>query len=110
MVTPLHFERESRMMNHCVGNGNYYSQHQRGSSAYYSLRDAHNRPHVTLEVGLGTSPARVTQCKGRQNARPIDAYQPYIWPFIKYQGWTILGDSQNIDVPAGAVLIQGEDL
>jgi len=112
MVTPLHFERESRMMNHCVGNGAYYSQHQRGTSAYYSLRDAHNKPHVTLEVGLrddGNGCNRVTQCKGRQNARPIDVYQPFIWPFIKHQGWTIMGDKHNIDMPADVALsLKGE--
>lgn len=107
MKTPLHFERESRLMNHCVGNGHYYNQYKRGSSAYFSLRDRQNRPHVTMEVLVdvvtkeGQIVGKVAQCKGRCNAKPIPQYQRHIWPFLKAQGWPIAGDSHNIDVPAG---------
>lgn len=97
--TALHFERESRLMNHCVGNGHYYGLYQQGQFTYYSLRDRFNKPHVTIEVN---AQGQVCQCKGRGNAKPIAEYQRHIYPFIVAQGWAIRGDNSYIDVPCSA--------
>lgn len=95
--TPLHFERESRLMNHCVGNGHYYNCYQRGQAAYYSLRDRFNKPHVTLEVAQPSG--QVVQCKGRNNQKPVAEYQRHIWPFICAMKWAVGRNDGYIDVP-----------
>ena len=97
--TQLHFERESRMMNHCVGSGGYYERYQRGETMYFSLRDKQNRPHCTIEVsrkGRGRDSA-VLQCKGNSNHKPPPEYQPYMRRFFNDMGWEITGDHHHID-------------
>lgn len=99
LSTALHFERESRLMGHCVGNGTYFTNYVRGETEYYSLRDEHNKPHVTVEVRKkrGSNPAAVMQCKGRSNGKPLPEYQRYIRRFFNDQKWAITGDESNID-------------
>jgi len=112
MSTALHFERESRLMGHCVSNGSYYESYRRGSHEYYSLRDKYNRPHVTVEVtytrtqpptaliGFPGSPRKagsVMQCKGKSNAKPAPEYQLYIRRFFNDMKWEITGDLNHID-------------
>lgn len=106
MVTSLHFERESRLMSHCVSNGQYFGLHKAGQCAYYSLRDKNNLPHATMEVSLtgnttvlpgSSTGGKVHQCKGKGNSKPDLRYQPYIFSFITAQGWPITGDSAHID-------------
>jgi len=103
LVSALQFEREGRLMNHCVGNGTYYNRWRGNSSSeYFSLRDEHNRPHATLEVHFDgghplTRKGSVVQCKGNSNRRPDKEYQPYIRRFIDEMKWTISGDGSHID-------------
>lgn len=103
LVTALQFEREGRLMNHCVGNGSYFNNWRRSSTQeYFSLRDRHNKPHATLEVVYdGSHPTvrkgSVAQCKGNSNRRPDKEYQPHIRQFIREMGWTISGDGSHID-------------
>lgn len=109
MVTPLHFERESRLMNHCVGNGSYYNLYKSGDCSYYSLRDRRNEPHATMEVtmrerghwtSINAPNARypsMSQVKGKGNAKPTGNYQPYIYSFVRANNWPINGDMHNID-------------
>lgn len=98
LVTMLHFEREGRLMKHCVGNGSYFDRWRNAKSEYYSLRDKHNRPHCTIEV---TTDMRrhgaVLQCKGNSNHKPPPIYQPYIRRFFNDMGWSIVGDQHYID-------------
>lgn len=99
LSTNLHFEREARLMQHCVGNGGYYEAYRRGDTEYYSLRDAHNKPHCTVEVSKknrGNAPG-VVQCKGRCNQKPQPQYQKFIRRFFDDMGWTIIGDQDYID-------------
>lgn len=103
LVTALQFEREGRLMNHCVGNGSYYNRWRMGNQSceYFSLRDKFNKPHATLEVAFdGNHPLRkgaVHQCKGNSNRRPDKEYQPYIRRFIEDMKWTVAGDGSHID-------------
>jgi hypothetical protein len=98
LVTALHFEREGRLMNHCVGNGSYYERWRNAKSEYYSLRDKHNKPHATVEVTVDMRRrGAVLQCKGNSNHKPAPIYQPYIRRFFNDMGWTISGDQHNID-------------
>jgi len=103
MVSALQFEREGRLMNHCVGNGSYYNRWRMArENEYYSLRDKHNKPHATLEVSFDSShplvrKGSVCQCKGNSNRRPDKEYQPYIRRFIEDMKWKITGDGSHID-------------
>jgi hypothetical protein len=97
LVTNLHFERESKLMNHCVGNGHYYSMYRRGDMEYYSLRDKHNNPHCTVEVTLAHGQRSVSQCKGNSNQKAAPCYQKFIRRFFEDMHWPIKGDSHFID-------------
>jgi hypothetical protein len=103
LVTALQFEREGRLMNHCVGNGSYYNNWRMNSQReYYSLRDQNNKPHATLEVGFDhahplTRKGSVHQCKGNGNSKPDRTYQPFIRRFIDDMKWTVTGDNGHID-------------
>jgi hypothetical protein len=94
LVSTLQFEREGRLMNHCIGNGTYFNRFRTAENYdYYSLRDLHNKPHVTLEVHDGG----IIQCKGKNNNRPSAEYQPYIKHIIDHKKWTVVSDSHHID-------------
>lgn len=103
LVTALQFEREGRLMGHCVGNGTYYSRWHRGEGyEYYSLRDRDNQPHITMEVSFNSShpvvrKGSIVQCKGKGNAKPAKHYQPYLRQFINDMQWGITGDVMHID-------------
>jgi hypothetical protein len=98
LVTSLHFEREGRLMKHCVGNGGYFESWRRGQREYYSLRDKGNKPHATIETNSGDKKnVRVLQCKGPTNGRPSKNFQPYIRRFFNDMRWAIDGDQSNID-------------
>jgi hypothetical protein len=75
LVPPEDAEIEGSNMGHCVGD--YCDKISRGSIKIYSLRDAKNEPHVTIEVG-GPSGRDVHQIRGKENAPPIQKYAPYI--------------------------------
>ena len=50
--TPEEFSDEGQQMGHCLGQQgyDYPGQSKRGEKMYYSLRDAGNMPHATMEV------------------------------------------------------------
>ena len=104
LVTALHFEREGRLQKHCISNGGYFETWRNGHNQYFSLRDKHNNPHVTVEVrftdslGHKSHKGTLMQCKGSCNARPDSRYQPYIRQFILDQKWTVGGDTHHIDM------------
>lgn len=73
----------------CVGGGGYYDKYQRNQAAYYSLRDSHNNPHVTVEV----QGKQLVQAKGKSNGKPDHKYQVMMRPFFTEMGWTFRDDS-----------------
>lgn len=54
------FEREGRLMSHCIG-----SFHDKTDSTNYSLRDPSNNPHANLEIR--ESAGQIVQVKGKGN-------------------------------------------
>ena len=71
-------KREGSLMNHCVGG--YFEKVQNGTTKIYSLRDAANKPHVTVE--FNTRFKEIRQLKGNSN-KPINPkYLPYVIPFL----------------------------
>lgn len=97
LVTNLHFERESKLMNHCIGNGNYYTMFKQGACEYYSLRDSANDPHCSVEVAVAHGSRTVKQCKGNSNTKPVAAYQKFIRRFFNDMQWHVAGGTPNID-------------
>ena len=104
LVTALQFEREGKLMNHCVGNGTYYNQWRLNrESEFFSLRDKHNKPHATMQVSYNNShplvrKGSVMQCKGNSNRKADKVYQHYIRRFIADMDFTISGDGSLIDM------------
>lgn len=70
------YDREGALMGHCVAS---YASHKR--SIIYSLRDAQNMPHCTLEVTLPEQ--EINQIKGKKNESIVEKYHPYVIDFIK---------------------------
>jgi hypothetical protein len=111
---------EGQAMGHCVGG--YCDEVANNGTSIYSLRDANNNPHVTVEARPGRPtdreqqvafrqmtpenyakrypdaanlPQDIVQIKGKQNAAPIDKYLPYVQDFVKNGNWGQVGDLRN---------------
>ncbi|MCS4089284.1 PcfJ domain-containing protein [Rhizobium sp. BK176] len=72
MLSKEALDRESSIMQHCVGNGGYDKYIGSGDVTFYSLRDASGRPHATLQVDLRDR--AIIQTRGKQNAVPVEKY------------------------------------
>lgn len=62
-------DREGKVMGHCVSS--YGSDVASGRTMIYSLRDANNFAHATVEVKRG----KLEQVKGKRNQPPVAKYQ-----------------------------------
>ena len=99
---------EGDTMGHCVGS--YCPDVAEGRSRIFSLRDAKNEPHVTIEVRPGMTPEeqaargmreigghlnKILQIKGKANAKPKKNYIPYVQDFVKSGNWSEINDGWN---------------
>ena len=75
------YEREGYLMRHCVAS--YYGS----DKVIYSLRDANNEPHCTMEQDQ--------QIKGKGNGDVHPKYIDYVVKFLKKVGMTV-GDSEML--------------
>lgn len=73
LVGKAAFEREGKLMSHCVGS--YYEKSKEDKFAIYSLRDVNNMPHCTLEVAGKDS---INQIKGKGNGSIHPKYIKYV--------------------------------
>lgn len=80
LLTPRALDNESAEMQHCVGHGTYDTRVARGEVVILSLRDPHNKPHVTIEVDSRTN--SIVQIRGKQNAKPKAEYARRVRQFI----------------------------
>ena len=109
---------EGDTMGHCVGG--YAPDVSEGHTRIFSLRDAKNEPHVTIEVKptkrsssspdapieasqyqkwiSEEQPPAIKQIKGKGNAKPKKDYIPYVQDFVKSGNWSNVGDFQNTDL------------
>lgn len=78
--------REGRLMQHCVGS--YAKKVEANHTTIYSLRDARNVPHVTVEL---TTNGGIAQIKGKQNHPPIARYVPFVKTFLNEMGVPAVG-------------------
>ena len=109
---------EGDTMGHCVGG--YCPDVASGHSRIFSLRDAKNEPHVTIEVqpkrrsaSDADAPVNVAeyqkwiskelppvikQIKGKGNAKPKKDYIPFVQDFVKSGNWSNVGDIHNAEM------------
>lgn len=80
LLTPRALDNESAEMQHCVGHGTYDTRVADGQVVILSLRDPHNKPHVTIEVDARTN--SIVQIRGKQNASPKAEYARRVRQFI----------------------------
>jgi hypothetical protein len=98
MTSEMHLKREGQLMGHCVGNGGYSQNMRKGTAEYYSLRDPSNHPHITVEVYVQGNQRSVHQMKGKQNAKAVARYQPYLRDLVTQPGWVISSDHDKVDL------------
>lgn len=87
LLTPAALDRESAMMGHCVGQGAYDKAVTDRSRIIYSLRDSSNKAHVTLDVKVAGN--ELVQCRGKQNAPPVERYMPAVRKFMEQQNFAL---------------------
>jgi hypothetical protein len=78
LLTPSALDRESVVMQHCIGNGAYDERLTSEQFRYFSLRDPAGKRHGTMEVSGST----LLQFYGKQNAVPIEKYLRIALPFF----------------------------
>lgn len=82
MLTPAALDRESRTMQHCIGNGGYDDELTKEWARFLSLRDAAGNPHVTMDITDLRDQMYINQIKGKQNAVPIGKYLSILRPWF----------------------------
>lgn len=80
LTTRQALKREGDLMGHCVGGETYYNKVAGGRVSIFSLRDANNKPHVTIEYDPRKK--MVLQIKGKKNEPPIKKYRPAVVDLI----------------------------
>lgn len=77
LVTEAAYKYEGKEMSHCVA-----SYANKKASAIYSIRDARNKPHATIEVDIKSNSIR--QIKGKGNTFVINKYAPAVFDLIDH--------------------------
>ncbi|MCS4089727.1 PcfJ domain-containing protein [Rhizobium sp. BK176] len=92
LLTPAALDRESKEMQHCIGNGAYDDRLHDRRFQYLSLRDRNGKAHATLEVEGG----RVIQLQGKQNRQPNREYLEAIAPLLRREEYLVQTDRTDL--------------
>lgn len=92
VLTPSDLKYEGTNMGHCVGGTGYQNKIKNDKSIIVSLRDKHNKPHVTTEIILHKDIqmniiGMVSQCQGKHtdnSYQPVPKYLEKIQEFVLY--------------------------
>lgn len=79
LLTPHALDRESHLMQHCIGHGSYDHRLEMENSHFLSLRDRFGNPHATIDIDDGV----IEQISGKQNRLPSRKYLPYVTEFLR---------------------------
>lgn len=85
LLTPAALDRESSVMQHCIGNGGYDDFLGQDAHLFLSLRDRNGKAHATLEINNG----KITQLQGKQNKPPLRKYVDALIPLIRQNGYRV---------------------
>lgn len=83
LLTPAALDRESSVMQHCIGHGDFDDSLDKKEFSFLSLRDRHGNPHVTLEIHRPYEVLFVEQMQGKQNKAPNQTYLDVLIPYLK---------------------------
>jgi hypothetical protein len=93
LLTVESLDRESAVMQHCIGNGGYdYYLSDPENHAFFSLRDRFDKPHATMHVDV--KGGSITQLSGKQNRMPVREYLAALAPFAAAKGF--LGGTEKL--------------
>ena len=93
-------EIEGELMGHCVGS--YCDYVEAGHINIYSLRDARNKPHATVEVRPGANPRNsVEQIKGKGNNAPVEKYRGMIKQWLDTTNFNYQNSEDYLKVNIG---------
>lgn len=98
--------REGKLMGHCVGGGGY-KVGPNGSVRIFSLRDANNQPHITIEVSRDDG--LIQQIKGKENKAPIAKYVAPLLAFLNHTKLRVSGAGQHDLDRTGLVYDESSD-
>lgn len=82
MLSQVALDRESAIMQHCIGHGAYDTNLDDKDSYLLSLRDQFGKPHATIEMAFVYGRYSITQIQGKQNTQPIRKYADLLLPFL----------------------------
>jgi hypothetical protein len=80
LTSPSALDRESRLMQHCIGQGAYDEAVLSEDLHFLSLRDPAGKPHTTLEIQVPTR--NLFQMQGKQNRLPERRYIERMLPYL----------------------------
>jgi hypothetical protein len=102
LLTPAALDRESSVMQHCIGHGDFDDSLDKKEFSFLSLRDRHGNPHVTLEIHRPYEVLFVEQMQGKQNKCPNQEYLNVLIPYLEREkivfGHVFLYDQKVRDV------------
>lgn len=102
LLTPAALDRESSVMQHCIGHGDFDDSLDNKEFGFLSLRDRHGNPHVTLEIHRPYEVLFVEQMQGKQNKSPNQEYLNVLIPYLEREkivfGHVFLYDQKVRDV------------
>jgi hypothetical protein len=85
MLSEKALDRESALMQHCIGHGSYDDALVSGDYLFLSLRDQAGNPHATLEIDVKAG--NIIQLQGKQNREPVERYHQAIRDLISVKGF-----------------------
>lgn len=99
MLSERALDRESELMQHCIGHGGYDEDLAGDGTLLLSLRDPRGKPHATIEIEDG----ELIQFQGKQNRVPIEKYIDRCLPFLNSSGVNCNGSGILVTDVSGAV-------
>ncbi|MBY3157288.1 hypothetical protein HFO56_33730 [Rhizobium laguerreae] len=101
LLTPVALDRESQLMQHCIGHGSYDQRLSTEGTIFLSLRDPRAMPHATIEIDND----RIVQFQGKQNARPMPKYVKRCLPYFQAKPFSDLPEDVIKDASGMAYAI-----
>jgi hypothetical protein len=88
-------EVEGNKCNHCVGDGGYHVELEKGTLRIFSLRDPQNQPHVTIESNPDIT--EFNQVQGNSNSDPKPEYKEIVKEWVESLGHPVYGTEGLFD-------------
>ncbi len=87
--------REGKILQNCLGQGNYHDEVLRGTAKVYIMRDVKNYPHVAIRL-TNNGGWEVAEVKGKQNEPPVGRYVEITKRFLNWLNVPIGGGKTDL--------------